>query len=113
MSKTITASERANIIRYAATLPKGDATRRAIITAVSNSDSHRCISVGTRVMVPDKYTVYGTHSNIGTVDTVYADGVTTRVRLPAKGGGKPGYYGFTEVTIPMAELKRASGKHTS
>ena len=36
MSKTLTASEQADLLRYASSLPKGSETRRAIVAAVSN-----------------------------------------------------------------------------
>lgn len=41
MSKALTASEQATLLRYASSLPKGHETRRAIVAAVSKSASYR------------------------------------------------------------------------
>ena len=41
MSKTLTASEQADLLRYASSLPKGSETRRAIVAAVGKSASYR------------------------------------------------------------------------
>lgn len=41
MSKTLTASEQADLLRFASSLPKGSETRRAIVAAVGKSASYR------------------------------------------------------------------------
>lgn len=106
MSKHPTPKMFSSMIRLAQSLPKGSSERRTILADLATKFAQDDIKVGFRVVVPSKYTTYDTYSNIGDVERVYDNGMTL-VRLPSLGNGKPGYHGYSEVLIPMKELKRA------
>ncbi len=106
MSKYQTPGILSSMVRLANSLPNGSPERRIILADLVAKLAQDDIKVGFRVVVPNKYTTYGTHSNIGDVEMIY-DNDLTLVRLPSLGNGKPGYYGYSEVLIPMKELKRA------
>jgi NDP-sugar pyrophosphorylase family protein len=95
-----------SLVKLASSMSKGSPERRTILADLAAKNAQVGIDIGTRVVVPNKYTTYGTYSNIGTVEMVYDNGVTS-VKLPPLGNEKPGYHGYSQVLVPIGELKRA------